>query len=525
VDQVLTGEDVRITRAIMGSLRGRNLSGFEMWKWLGPIHGTTGTLNEAVLYPTLYRLEAAGMIEGRWSEEERTRRRYRMTATGRTMADKQGWNDVAFRLRRGEPAESGSGSGDGDGEWSWPPEPPEAPGPDEDGGFAPAAAPDSPEAIAAAAYVRRLDASLELPVPYRTEVCDEIDHHLTDSSQRFQTQGLECADAMDQAIAELGPADVLAAQINTSQHTENRLNKGLEWASAVAMVSGVIGIGLTWFVLTFFLFAAPSIVVGVAEGFGTHLYMPTTGELHAEAFGLAGWIGAFAAARRSMPQLALHSHRSPKSVGKLWALTGAVPLLLAAVLIPAGLDPLVAFALLGIPIAWALGTMHPARLYGPTLTTRGVVVGLVIVVAMLFIPGGRVWGFDPTSGPAGAAPFQSGVPVQVTWAGTQTAGTWQVNVDLSGAQGWHDPKVEVWPAVRSSVGIVPDPAAKAPSAVDQGGAIDFSVLNRRVTDWWATVTAIGPDGLRHTIAAGVEYGNPVKVRTSIAGWLIGLVRH
>lgn len=45
----------------------------------------------ASLYPTLYRLEDKGLIDGRWVERagQRRRRYYRITAAGRTVLAKQ----------------------------------------------------------------------------------------------------------------------------------------------------------------------------------------------------------------------------------------------------------------------------------------------------------------------------------------------------------------------------------------------------------------------------------------------------
>src|SRR5674476_1436297 len=75
-------DDLRITRAIVGALRERDLAGYAIWQWLGPVHGAQRGLSEANLYPTLYRLEAAGLLESSWCEGERTRRTYRITAAG-----------------------------------------------------------------------------------------------------------------------------------------------------------------------------------------------------------------------------------------------------------------------------------------------------------------------------------------------------------------------------------------------------------------------------------------------------------
>ena len=47
--------------------------------------------NSATLYPTLYRLEARGLITGRWVEKagQRRRRYYRLTAEGRRVLARQ----------------------------------------------------------------------------------------------------------------------------------------------------------------------------------------------------------------------------------------------------------------------------------------------------------------------------------------------------------------------------------------------------------------------------------------------------
>lgn len=69
-----TAIKTRIDPAIVGALRGRDLSGFEIWRWLGCEEGTFGLLSEADLYPTLYRLEAEGLLRSDWREDERTGR-------------------------------------------------------------------------------------------------------------------------------------------------------------------------------------------------------------------------------------------------------------------------------------------------------------------------------------------------------------------------------------------------------------------------------------------------------------------
>jgi DNA-binding PadR family transcriptional regulator len=58
----------------------------------------------ASLYPTLYRLEDRGLIEGRWVEKtgQRRRRYYRLTKTGRAMLVRQRgvWDTFFIALDR-----------------------------------------------------------------------------------------------------------------------------------------------------------------------------------------------------------------------------------------------------------------------------------------------------------------------------------------------------------------------------------------------------------------------------------------
>jgi transcriptional regulator len=64
----------------------------------------TITFHTASLYPTLYRLEARGLIDGRWVERagQRRRRYYRLTPAGRKMLAKQRsiWDTFFIALNR-----------------------------------------------------------------------------------------------------------------------------------------------------------------------------------------------------------------------------------------------------------------------------------------------------------------------------------------------------------------------------------------------------------------------------------------
>ena len=89
-------------RAIVDALRGQELSGFEIWRWLGSAQGIPNRLTEAHLYPTLYRLEAEGLLQSDWRAGERTRRKYRPTARALERADEPDWSPAGSRANQGQ---------------------------------------------------------------------------------------------------------------------------------------------------------------------------------------------------------------------------------------------------------------------------------------------------------------------------------------------------------------------------------------------------------------------------------------
>ena len=72
---------------VLALIEDRPRHGYEIGRLIG--ERSHGALNYHVasLYPTLYRLEDHGLIEGRWVEKagQRRRRYYRLTAGGRRM--------------------------------------------------------------------------------------------------------------------------------------------------------------------------------------------------------------------------------------------------------------------------------------------------------------------------------------------------------------------------------------------------------------------------------------------------------
>ena len=70
---------------ILALLEERERHGYDLARLIGERSHGAISFHVASLYPTLYRMEDKGMIEGRWVEKagQRRRRYYRLTAAGR----------------------------------------------------------------------------------------------------------------------------------------------------------------------------------------------------------------------------------------------------------------------------------------------------------------------------------------------------------------------------------------------------------------------------------------------------------
>jgi DNA-binding PadR family transcriptional regulator len=514
-------DDLRITRAIVGALRERDLSGYAIWQWLGPVHGAQRGLNEANLYPTLYRLEAAGLLESSWCEGERTRRIYRITAAGLTEAESHGWATLAAGRRRGEGAPPGSSDGESGWVWQSVLDPPAS---EADAETIPdgldVSRSDIVELGPVKAFLGELDASLPLSAVYRHDACNEIGDHIADSAAQLRASGCESKEAITEAIATLGPARDLAAEIGLAQLTPKRLRHGLQWASAEATLASFGTLALTWTILIALTPALLWLLTHLGGAVGVHLYAPNVGELHTEDLGIAGCVGAFLGARLSMPALSLKSRQAETVVWTKWAMLGAPPLALLAILVPANLDLLSAATLIAIPFAWVAGTRRPKPPTGEVLTVSGVALSAAIAIALLVMPGVRTWSFQPEIVPAGSAPYAAVPNVSVNWTGEPGGTSWLVTITLPAGSGWHDPRLEVFPATRDGMAIAPKPEAGRAALAASGSVIDFAALSPSQADWWVAVSAVGTDGRRHAIAADVRLGRPPHFHGNLLSWLV-----
>jgi len=76
---------------ILALLDERQRHGYDISRLIDERSGGAISFHTASLYPTLYRLEDKGLIEGRWVERagQRRRRYYRLTAAGRKVLASQ----------------------------------------------------------------------------------------------------------------------------------------------------------------------------------------------------------------------------------------------------------------------------------------------------------------------------------------------------------------------------------------------------------------------------------------------------
>jgi transcriptional regulator len=96
---------------ILSLVEHRGRHGYEIGKLIERRSGGALSFNVASLYPLLYRLEARGLVEGRWVEKpgQRRRRYYRITAAGRKVLREQRsvWRAFVKAMNRVTAAELG----------------------------------------------------------------------------------------------------------------------------------------------------------------------------------------------------------------------------------------------------------------------------------------------------------------------------------------------------------------------------------------------------------------------------------
>lgn len=552
-DGLLIADD-RIDRAIVGALRGQDLSGFEIWRWLGSETGVPGRLTEAQLYPTLYRLEADGLLQSDWHEGERTRRKYRLTAKALERADERNWPPLAFHGGASVPGlfdRAGRQPASPDpesGSWFMPrtvaaalvaaaPPGPAAP-------VAPAVAPSPPDAglsdddangppgTAIAAYAAALGADLDLPAIELVRVRQEIADHLSDSAHVLVQQGYEPAVAAAEATARLGAPANQAMLIELAEHSPDRMSRGIR-RGAIEFVAEMV-LWLTVSVVVMVL--APGVTDGVlALGtvVGAHLVVLRSAEWATNQMAIVLCVGAFAAGRMSLGQLARMSRHSFASLQRTWALSGAAALLLVVLLLPGYQDGLTVLTYLAVPVAFVAGTFRPQGANEGAYSIRAVAAAVVLIVVVTLLPLGRMFAYDPNATP-NAPLAQDGKTVDLI-AFQHSDGTFDYEFAASTPTGGLTASavtVELWPASTAGAFVVVDPGAAGPAIRVRPGIANADTTaapaNAQVVDlaklppnrqWWVAAVSTSPDGHRTALAVLIQTGASPDLNTAL-GWLI-----
>lgn len=518
----------RIDDAIVGALRGQDLSGFEIWRWLEAEGGASGKLTEAILYPTLYHLEEAGLVQSDWQEGERTRRKYRLSATASAPASRADQRVPGAAIQTDRRAVSPDPEA---GSWLVPPKEvapvaalalpvaapassatPQPPAAAESSRTASLA--DRPGWAALADYANDLGARLDLPRAEQSRVRQEIADHLRDSAHALERQGYDSEGAATEALRRLGPPRDLAHSIEQAQQTPSRRKRAIRRG-----VLEIVGEMLLWLALSVVPFAlAPGlvdIVTGLGRVVGLHLVVLHSAEWTTSQAALMLCIGAFAAGRISLGRLARISRHSENTLRKRWALGGAVALLVVVLVMPGYEDALTVATLLAVPVAFVAGTLRPQQLHEGAYSVRAVAAAALVVAAVTLLPFVRLFDSDPNGTP-GTALAQGGATVVLS-VDQHPDGTFTYG--LPARTGTDGVTVELWQASTDGPFIVVDRSATgAASSVPLGSGVDLAKLPP-CRQWWVVAVATRPDGTRTALAVAIQTGASSKPSTAL-GWLI-----
>jgi len=497
----------RVNRAIAGALRDRDLSGYEIWKWLGAEKGAYGLLAEADLYPTLYRLEAERFLRGDWHEGERTRRTYRSTSTALERAGENGRPALADRANRR--SDRPTSPDPESGSWFMSPDAePAAPSAakqrsQDDGG--------DPERAAIGRFTDDLGAALDLPRVERMRVRHEIADHLADSVSALVLSGLEAGEATTEAIDHLGGARDLATRIERAVQTPDRRHRAVGRAAIELVGEIVLWLALSLAVLT----VTPGIadlVTALGRLAGLHLIVLRTAEWATNQVAIMLSVGAFAAGRLSIGHLARIGRHRDATLRKPWALGGAAAVLVVALLLPGYQDPLVVATLLAAPVAFVAGTFRPQHVNESSYNLGGIAAAVMVVAAITFVPAGRTFAFDPNGTPG--TPLAAGVAPGELTVNQLSDGTFAYALGSAGAETY---TVELWPASREGPFIVVDGSVSGPAVVVKG-SVDLAKLPPN-EQWWVVAVATGSKGERTALAVVIQTGVSTDPGNAL-GWLL-----
>ena len=504
----------RIDGAILAALRGQDLSGFEVWRWLASTTETANLLSEADLYPALHRLEAEGRVRGSWHEGQRTRRKYRLTADGLYPADEAGLPRAASgAVTKSDRSDRAVSPDPETTSWFVPPrelaeESVGASSSTAGRGGSPAASPapshHDPEADEIGRYLDDLDASLDLPRRQRSLVRQELADHIDDSAAALRASGVPAEAAVVEAIYHLGDARDLASRMGKAEQTPQRRSAAIRRATVTIVLEIVVWLVPAVALITLAPFLA-DLAIAAGGMAGAHLTVLRSGEWVTNQIAVILCLGAFSAGRMSLGQLARGSRHRDDSVRRTWALGGGATLLVVALLLPGWQDGPTVATFVAVPVAFVAGTFRPWQSGERRYSMRGVAAAALVAIVVTLLPGVRLFGYDPNATPG--TPLAGGKPSIELSATKSTEGN-----TISYGRG-----VELWPASTVGALLVVDPAATGPAKTVTGSFnVNDLPPNRQ---WWVVAVVKNADGTRTALDVVIQTGATPAISTPL-GWLI-----
>jgi hypothetical protein len=134
------------------------------------------------------------------------------------------------------------------------------------------------------------------------------------------------------------------------------------------------------------------------------------------------------------------------------------------------------------------------------------------MLAVIFVPGGRLFAFDPNGIPG--TPVAAGDSFSYVIINQHTDGSFDYSTTAAAAG---DVTFELWPASTEGLYVVVERSATAPAIVATS-AIDLTKLPPS-NEWWVVAVQKSADGKRTAVAMVIQPGASPSPDTAL-GWLI-----